>query len=55
MPSDGDDDLLRIMAEIERGRQEARELYHRQQLMIDLVAGAFWIAFTAFILQGAFK
>lgn len=55
MPSDGDDDLLRIMAEIERGRQEARDLYYRQQLMIDLVAGAFWIAFAAFVLQDALR
>lgn len=55
MPSDGDDDLLRIMAEIERGRQEARDLYYRQQLMIDLVAGAFWISFAAFVLQDALR
>jgi hypothetical protein len=55
MPSEGDEDLMRIMAEIERGRQEAREQWRRQQLMIDFVAGAFWIAFGCYILQGAFR
>lgn len=49
MPSDGDDDLLRILEEIERGRQEARDLYNRQQLIIDLVAGVLWISFGVFI------
>jgi hypothetical protein len=48
-----DDDLLRIMAEIERGRREFREQYRRQQLMIDLVAGVLWLAFLVIAFQGA--
>jgi hypothetical protein len=50
----GDDDLLRIMSEIERGRREMRERYRRQQLMIDLVAGVLWAVFGILAL-GVFK
>ena len=48
----GDDDLLRIMSEIERGRREMREQYQRQQLMIDLVAGMVWIVLAVFVFMG---
>jgi hypothetical protein len=47
----GDDDLLRIMSEIERGRREMREQNHRQQLMIDLVSFVLWISFGILALQ----
>lgn len=46
-----DDDMLRIMFEIERGRREMREQYRRQQLMIDLVACVLWISFGILALQ----
>lgn len=55
MPSDGDDDLLRIMAEIERGRREIREQYYRQQLLVDAVAAAFLLLMGAIFLQGSIR
>jgi len=52
---DDSKDLARVMAEVRQARREARDLYQRQQLMIDLVAGAVWIAFGLYIVQGSLR
>lgn len=46
------DEMARIIGEIERDRREFREMYRRQQLMIDLVAGMVWIVLAVFVLMG---
>lgn len=53
--SDDNEELMRIIAEVRRARRESREQYLRQQLMIDFVAAALWIAFGLYVFQGSMR
>lgn len=55
MSSDDKEELKRVIAEVRQARREAREQDFRQQLMIDFVAAALWIAFGLYVFQGSMR